>query len=140
VSTNEARARTLERALRAGIDRDRDTIGQLCTEDVRAWTPALATTSRSELLDELDRRDESFSDVEVDVTPLDVGGDYACAEWSVAMTHTGPLTLPDDTTIDPTGVRVVIHGVTVVEFRDDLICAVRQYWDEAEVLEQLVRR
>ena len=84
------------RALRAGIDRDRQTLEGLLTDDVRAWSPALSTASLDELFDELDRRDEAFSDVELDVAPLDVGGDYACVEWTVEMTHSGTIVLADD--------------------------------------------
>ena len=107
------------------------------TDDVRAWTPALSTSSRRELIAEFDRRDDSFSDIELDVAPLDVGGDYACVEWSVAMTHTGPLAVADGMSIEPTGVRIALHGVTVAEFRGDRICALRQYWDELSVYDQL---
>ena len=83
------------------------------------------------------RRDESFSDIELDVAPLDVGGDYACVEWSVAMTHTGPLAVANGMSIEPTGTRIALHGVTVAEFRGDRICALRQYWDELSVYDQL---
>ena len=96
MTSNEARATTLVRALRAGIEGDRETLQALFTDDVRAWTPALSTTSLSELIDELDRRDDAFSDIELDVVPLDVGGDYACVEWTVDMTHSGTITLADD--------------------------------------------
>jgi ketosteroid isomerase-like protein len=137
MTTNEARATMLVRALRAGIERDRRALEELYTDDVRAWTPALSAGSLSELVTELDRRDEAFSNIELEVAPLDVGGDYACVEWTVAMTHTGPLTLAGDTSIEPTGLRVTLHGVTVAEFRDERICSLRQYWDEFDVLAQL---
>jgi predicted ester cyclase len=137
VTSNATRAAKLVRALRAGVERDREALQELLTEDVRAWTPALSTGSLSELIDALDRRDEAFSDVALDVSPLDVGGDYACAEWTVEMTHTGTLHLAAETTIEPTGTRVTLHGVTVAEFLGDRICSVRQYWDEFAVLEQL---
>ena len=78
-----------------------------------------------------------FSDVELEVVPLDVGGEFACVEWTVTMTHTGPLEVADAMTIDPTGLPVVLHGVTVAEFRDDRICGLRQYWDELSVFDQL---
>ena len=96
VTSNEARATTLGRALRAGLDRDRGLLAELCTEDVRAWTPAFAASGLAELLDVLDRRDEAFSDVALEVSPLDVGGAHACVEWSVAMTHTGRLVTAGD--------------------------------------------
>jgi len=137
MTSNHTRATMLVRALRAAIDRDRKTVEGLFTDDVRAWTPTLATSSLSELLDELDRRDESFSDIELAVEPLDVGGDYACVEWTVEMTHTGAITLADNTRVEPSGIRVALHGVTIAEFLDERICSLRQYWDELAILEQL---
>ena len=104
---------------------------------MRAWTPARSTSALSDLLTELDRRDDAFSEIELDVAPLDVGGDYACAEWTVTMTHTGPLEVAGGTIIEPTNVRITLQGVTVAEFRGDRICALRQYWDELAVFDQL---
>jgi hypothetical protein len=135
--SNEERAATLERALRAGLERDGDALAAFVTDDVRTWSPALSTASLSELIAELQRRDEAFSDVALDVVSLDVGGDYACVEWTVEMTHTGPLTLSRDTVVDPTGVRVTLHGASVAEFEGERICSLRQYWNEFDVLEQL---
>jgi ketosteroid isomerase-like protein len=137
MTSNATRASILAEALRAGIDGDASTIGRLCTDDVTGWTPARAVSSLDELLVELRRRDDAFSDVELDVVPLDVGGDHACAEWSVTMTHTGDLVLSDDQVVEPTGERISLNGVTVAEFRGDQICSFRQYWDEMAVYEQL---
>ena len=137
MSSNEARAATLVRALRASIEGDSSVIGELYTDDVRAWAPALSAASASELAAEFERRDDSFSEIELDVAPLDVGGDYACAEWTVSMTHSRQFALAGGEFIEPTGLRVTINGVTVAEFRDDRICSFRQYWDEFAVLEQL---
>jgi ketosteroid isomerase-like protein len=127
----------LARALRAGIDRDRQVLAELLTDDVTAWTPMVSATSFGELLEHLDQRDEAFSEIDLEVAPLDVGGDYACVEWSVVMTHTGPLALGDAQVVDPTGLRVRLNGVTVAEFRGERICSLRQYWDESGVLDQL---
>lgn len=137
MTSNEARADLLSRALRASIDGDVSAVGELYTDDVKTWAPAMATSSAAELAAELQRREDAFSDIELEATPLDVGGDYACAEWSVSMTHSGPLTLPDGTVIEATGERVTFAGVTVAEFMGDRICSLRQYWDEFTVLEHL---
>jgi ketosteroid isomerase-like protein len=125
------------RALRAGLEGDGDTLAELTTEDVVAWTPSQFVSSRADLIAEAERRDEAFSDVELEVAPLDVGGDYACAEWSVTMTHSGPLEMAGGAVVDPTGARIAVNGVTVAEFRGELICSVRQYWDELAVFDQL---
>jgi ketosteroid isomerase-like protein len=136
MTTNADRAAILTDALRAGLEGDRDTLARLYTDDVTAWTPTLAMSSASELIAELDRRDDAFSEIELDTIPLDVAGDYACVEWRVTMTHTGTLEI-ESSSLEPTGLEVTINGVTIAEFRGDRICSLRQYWDELSVFEQL---
>jgi len=142
MTTNAERAATLERALRAGVDGDADTLRAVLTEDVRAWTPLLSTTDLAELLDELSRRDDAFSGHTLEMVALDVGGDFACVEWTVEMAQTGALALDDAVVVEASDARVTVHGVTVAEFAGDRICSLRQYWDELAPLEQVgaVRR
>jgi ketosteroid isomerase-like protein len=137
MTTSEVRAGMLVRALRASITGDREAVSELYTDDVKAWAPALSASSAAELAAEFERRDDAFADIQLAVAPLDVGGDYACVEWSVTMTHAGPLTLPDGYVVEATGLAVTINGATVAEFEGDRICSFRQYWDEFSVLEQL---
>jgi len=136
VTSNATRAAILTQALRARVDGDREALAALYTDDVRAWTPAQSAASAAELLAELDRADDAFSDIELELTALDVNGDYACVEWRVNMTHTGNLELRADV-VPPTGLRITLNGVTIAEFRGDRICSIRQYWDELAVFEQL---
>lgn len=137
MSSNALRASVLVQALRAALKRDHRTVSDLCTEDVKVWTPVLSVSSRDELISALERGNDAFSDAEAEIVPLDVAGPYACAEWSVSLTHTGTLEASDGTAVEPTGARVTVHGATVAEFRDERICALRQYWDESGVFEQL---
>jgi hypothetical protein len=137
VTTNAERAAILAEALRAGLAGDRERVTELATADVAVWTPSIAAASLDELLDRLGRGDGAFSDVELDVTPLDVGGDRACVEWRVTMLHSGALSLLDGAVLEPTGLGVTVYGVTIAEFRGDRICSLRQYWDELTVYEQL---
>ena len=136
MATNAERAATLVRALEASLAGDSTVIADLYTDDVKGRAPALSVSSAAELAVELEDRDGAFSDIEIDVSPFDVAGDCACVEWIVTLTHSGPLELDDDV-IDPTGVRVSLHGVTVAEFEGDKISSFRQYWDEVELLHQL---
>ena len=136
MANNVERAATLIRALEASVTGDSSVVAELFTDDVRGWAPAVSVSSAAELAGELEDRDESFSDIELDVSPLDVGGDRAAVEWIVTLTHSGPLEV-DDVVIEPTGARVSIHGMTVAEFSGDKIRSFRQYWDEVELLEQL---
>jgi ketosteroid isomerase-like protein len=137
MTSSTRRASVLVEALRAAFDRDHEALGGLLTEDVRVWAPLRSVSSLGQLVSELEQRDDAFSDAVADVIPLEVGGDYACAEWTVAMTHSGPLEVRGGVVIDPTAVRVVIHGATVAEFRGDRICSLRQYWDELPALEEI---
>ena len=134
---SSARASTLVRALVASVEGDTSVAGALYTDDVKVWAPAFSVSSLNELVAEIERRDEAFTGVELEVSPLDVGGDFACAEWTVTMTHSGTLTLADGLVVEPTGIRVTLHGATVAEFDGGRICSLRQYWDEFGVLEQL---
>jgi ketosteroid isomerase-like protein len=88
-------------------------------------------------MSELERRDDAFSDLQLEASPLDVVGDIACVEWSVTMTHTGPFVVADGRVVDPTGMRVTLYGITVAEFRGDRISSLRQYWDELSLFDQL---
>jgi ketosteroid isomerase-like protein len=137
MASNAERAATLVRALEASIVGDSTVIADLYTDDVSGWAPALTVSSAAELAVEFEDRDGAFSDIELDVSPFDVADDRACVEWVVSLTHSGPLELDDDIVIDPTGLRVSLHGVTVAEFDGAKISSFRQYWDEVELLEQL---
>ena len=133
MASNADRAATLVRALEASIVGDSSAVADLYTDDVKGWAPAISVSSAAEL----DERTGAFSDIELEVSPFDVAGDRACVEWTVRLTHSGPLELDDDVVIDPTGLRVSLHGVTVAEFDDDRIASFRQYWNEGELLAQL---
>jgi ketosteroid isomerase-like protein len=137
VTSNAERRALLVQALHASVQRDLRTLADSFTDDVTAWTPARSTSTASELLNEAERRDDAFSEVELEVMPLDVGGDYACAEWRVTMRHTGDLELRERAVVPATGLRITINGVTIAEFDGARICALRQYWDELGVYEQL---
>jgi ketosteroid isomerase-like protein len=135
-ATNAGRAAALVRGIEASIVGDSTIVSDLYTEDVRVSTPALILESAVELAVEIEDRESAFTDIDIEITALDVGGDRACAEWIVRFTHSGPLELNDDA-IEPTGSRVTMHGVTVADFEGGRISAFRQYWDEASLLEQL---
>jgi ketosteroid isomerase-like protein len=137
MTSSAQRAAILVRALHASVEGDPHEVEEVYTDDVKAWTPALSTSSLTELKAEFDRRDDAFSAVDLDVRPFFVAGDYACAEWTVSMTHSGPLAVADGLTVQPSGVAVTLHGMTVAEFRGEQICSLRQYWDELSVYEQL---
>ena|SRR5215207_470593 len=131
------RAAVLVRALEATVTGDSRVVRELYTDDVQGLSPTMSVSSAAELAIALEDREDAFSDIDVDVSPLDVGDDQACVEWVASATHSGPLVLDDDVVIEPTGRRFTLRGVTIADFDGDLIRAFRQYFDEVSLLEQL---
>ena len=135
-TTTSVQASAMRRLLQAAVTGDGEAMADLVTADVTAWSPNVFVTSRDELLAVLQRRDDTFSGIEVRVQALDQVGDKAIAEWHVAADHTGPLAIDDDLVIEPTGRRLHLSGATVAEFDGDRICAFRSYFDDLALVEQ----
>ena len=129
-TTASTQASAMRRLLQAAVTGDRDAMGDLVTN--------LFVTSRDDLLTAMERRDDAFSGIEVQVQALEQVGDKAIAEWHVAVDHTGLLVVDDDLTIEPTGRRLHVSGATVAEFEGDRICAFRSYFDDIALLEQVL--
>jgi steroid delta-isomerase-like uncharacterized protein len=64
-------------------------------------------------------------------------GDSFADEWTFAGTQTGPLSLPDGTQLPPTGKRLEIKGMELVQVRDGKIVIDNLYYDAMAVLAQL---
>jgi hypothetical protein len=134
-STKEA---VLIQALEAAVTGDDSTLDQTFTEDVVGWSPNLAVTSRAELADEFGDRHDALSNIVIAFDAIYIIGDNAIAEWRISADHTGPIVVEDGLQLDPTGRTIVLAGATFAEFRGDQICAFRNYFDDAALLEQLL--
>ena len=66
------RGEVLVRAIEATVAGDRAVLGMLYTEGVEGWSPAMSVSSAAELAVELGIRDRAFSDIDLEVTPLEV--------------------------------------------------------------------
>ncbi|MGZ4704230.1 MAG: nuclear transport factor 2 family protein [Acidimicrobiales bacterium] len=128
----------LLRALEAAITGDHTIIEEVFTEDVVAWSPNLSASNRAELEEEFAENDEALSNVVFSVDSVDVIGAKAIAEWRATAEHTGPLLIGDDLLVEPTGRRIVLAGASFAEFRGDKISALRTYFDDAALIEQLL--
>jgi hypothetical protein len=139
MATNRTRAVSLMRAVEASITGDVSSLEELFTRDVVGSTPAITVSSREELAIELEEREDAFSEVEIAVNPLDVGGDQACVEWVASAVHSGPFPLDErgDAVLEPTGRRLELRGVTVALFEGEQISTFRHYWDEVALLAEL---
>ena len=131
-------ASVLRRALTSALTGDVDTLDELVTDDVAAWSPNMVTRSRRELAGALWSRDEVLTEIEVTIDALDVVGNKAIAEWRAAARFSVPFLLQEDLLIEPTGARVQLAGVTVAEFRGNKIRSLRSYFDDSALLEQML--
>lgn len=136
MADNAARAAQLVRALEVSVLGETASLDELFTKDVTGVSPVLTVSSLEELAVELEEREGAFSEIEIDVVPLDVAGDRACVEWVASAVHSGPLFLDEDESValDPTGNRVTLRGASVAEFEGDRIRAFRHYWDDVELI------
>jgi ketosteroid isomerase-like protein len=134
-STKEA---VLVQALEAAVTGDDRALDQTFTEDVVGWSPNLAVTSRAELAEEFGDRHDALSNIVIAFDAIYIIGDNAIAEWRISAEHTGPIVVEDDLQLEATGRTIVLAGATFAEFRGDRICAFRNYFDDAALLEQLL--
>jgi ketosteroid isomerase-like protein len=128
----------LIQALEAAVTGDESKLDETFTVDVVGWSPNLSVSSRAELAGEFGDRHDVLSDIVISFDAIYIVGDNAIAEWRIGANHTGALQVGDDLTVEPTGNRIVLAGATFAEFRGEQICAFRNYFDDAALLEQLL--
>src|SRR5262249_59356924 len=119
------RAAVLVQAIEASVSGDSRVVRELYADDVQGWSPVMTVSSAAELAVELEDRQEAFSDIDLEVTPLDVGADQACAEWIATATHSGPLVVDEDVVIEPTGGPFTLRGAPGAHFEGDRTRALR---------------
>jgi hypothetical protein len=133
-----SRAETLRRALEAGLTGDADVLPELFTDDVSGWGPHMLVSSLDELKETLAAREDALSDVQIEINSLDVFGNKGFVEYRINAVFSGPFVLDPETTIEPTGDKILLGAALVAEFDGDKISAFRNYFDDAALLEQMV--
>lgn len=137
-AADEERAVVFRRALMAMADGDTGTADDVFTEDLVGWSPLVRIGSKADLIDLLGEQDDAFSGIKLKIDTIDILGSKGIGEWRLKAVFSGPYLLADDVLIEPTGQRVLIAGVSIAEFRGDQIYVIRQYFDEATLLEQIL--
>ena len=94
-------------------------------------------TGRGDIEQRLARDLTAFPDATYTVTSFVEQGDSFADEWTFTGTNTGPFTLPDGSQVPPTGKRVEIKGMELVQVRDGKIVVDNLYWDAMAALAQL---
>ena len=135
------RAATLRRALETFIRPDAALLadlGSTFTEDVSVWSPNLSVQGHAELIEALAFRLDSFSDVDLVIDALDLFGSKGLAEFRVSANFSGAFVLDEDVVIEPNGRSLLLGAAAVAEFEGVRIKAIRSYFDDATLLEQML--
>ena len=132
------RAGVLRRGVEAVVSGEADALSDLFTENVSGWSPNLMVSSLDELKEVTGHREDALSDVKLDVDALDIVGNKGYMEYRLSAVFSGPLTIDDETVLDPTGGKIEIGAALVAEFEGDKISAFRNYFDDLSLMEQLL--
>jgi len=136
-----SRRGTLVRAIQTCIDPDDQALAELAdifTDDATVWSPNMLAVGLADLTDNLLIRNLAFTDVTLQITSVGVLGNKGFAEFEVAATFTGPFVLGGDAAIEPNGDRLMIGAAAVADFAGDKIKALRGYFDDATLFEQML--
>jgi len=109
----------------------------LYTEDATLVTPFGTFEGRAAIRGAWSRDKAAFPDSTVTVDVIFEQGDTIAAEWTFVGTHTGPLVMPDGIELPPTGKRVELKGMELVQSRDGKAAVHHAYWDNMAVAGQL---
>lgn len=135
------RGATLQRALETFIRPDEALIadlGSTFTDDVSVWSPNLSVHGHAELIEALAFRLDSFSDVDLVIDALDLFGSKGLAEFRVSANFSGAFVLDEDVVIEPNRRALLLGAAAVAEFDGSRIRAIRAYFDDATLLEQML--
>jgi ketosteroid isomerase-like protein len=108
--------------------------------DVVVWTPVRYTSTRADLLSDLDVDvdADTLTEVVITVTHADVMSPRVHLEWRLTARFSHPCFVDDDLLVEPTGRLVETAGVMITTIDDGMITAARCYYDDFALLEQLV--
>ena len=134
----DKRAEVLRRGLEACIVGDVAALPELFTEDVSGWSPNLLVSSLAELSEAVADREDSLSDVALQVDALDITGNKGFMEYRVSAVFSGPFVISDDVVIEPNGRELLLGAAMVAEFSGGRISAFRNYFDDATLMEQML--
>ena len=132
------REQTLVRAISACLTGDLIVCEEVFTHDVVCTSPVLAASSLDELETLLSGRRDSLVNVELSTVRLFEVDGSAAAEWHAAADHTQPFVIPGDTGFRANQKRVSLSGASFADFQGSRISSLRNYFDQAGLLEQLL--
>ena len=139
--TGTSRGAILRRAIQTCIQPDDEALaklGELFHDEVTVWSPNMLAVGLADLAENLAFREKAFSDVDIQIDGLDVFAGKGFAEFRVAATFSGPFMIGKETVIEPNGQRLLLGAAAVAEFEGGKIKALRAYFDDSTLLEQML--
>jgi SnoaL-like polyketide cyclase len=139
--TQTSRGAVLRRAIETCIQPDDDAIaklGELFSDDATVWSPNLLAVGLADLAENLAYRETAFSGVDIQIDALDVYANKGFAEFRVAATFSGPFVINKETVIEPNGHKLLLGAAAIADFEGGKIKALRAYFDDATLLEQML--
>ena len=139
--TGTSRGAILRRAIETCIRPDDDAIaklGELFHDNVTVWSPNLLAVGLADLAENLAFREMAFSDVDIQIDALHVFADKGFAEFRVTATFSGPFVIEKETVIEPNGHKLLLGAAAIADYVGGKIKAMRAYFDDATLLEQMV--
>ena len=136
-----SRGAILRRAIETCIQPDDGAVaklGELFHDDVTVWSPNMLAIGLADLAENLAFRELAFSDVEVQIDALHVFANKGFAEFRVAATFSGPFVIGKETAIEPNGQKILLGAAAIADFDGGKIKALRAYFDDATLLEQML--
>lgn len=116
---------------------DLDAVMDLYAQDATQIMPEGLFEGRDAIRERLARDLVACPDIAWTVLSFVEQGDTFADEWSFVATHTGPFQLPDGSELPPTGKRVELRGMELVQVRDGKIVVDNLYYDNMAVFAQL---
>ena len=139
--TGTSRGAILRRAIETCIQPDDGAVaklGELFHDDVTVWSPNLLAVGLTDLAENLAFRENTFSDVDIQIDALDVFANKGFAEFRVTATFSGPFVIGKETVIEPNGHKILLGAAAIADFEAGKIKALRAYFDDATLLEQML--
>jgi len=136
-----SRGAILRRAIETCIQPDDGAItklGELFHDDVTVWSPNLLAIGLADLAENLAFRELAFSDVDVQIDALHVFAGKGFAEFRVTATFSGPFVIGKEVAIEPNGQKILLGAAAIADFEAGKIKALRAYFDDATLLEQML--
>ena len=116
---------------------DLDGVMDLYAEDAVQIMPDGTFEGWNSVRERLAQELDGFTDLNHTVRSFVEQGDSFADEWTFVGMHTGPFRLPDGTELPPTGKRVEIRGMELVQVRDGKVILNTLYYDNLAVAVQL---